>query len=120
MSKLVVKTMVKSWENNIITCLENISYASNMLPYDSVTMFFLFFWLILLCFYYKYYCHQHNYYSSMMNTFDPDYPFGDLLEDYKFDKSSAYLPSKFHKKKSVNAMDKGNIPMHDLLFCCGW
>ena len=37
-SKLGVKTMGKSWENDMITSFEILSYASNMLPYTSIAM----------------------------------------------------------------------------------
>ena len=37
-SKLCVKIMVKSFENDVFTCFEILSYASNMLLYASVTL----------------------------------------------------------------------------------
>ena len=54
-----------------------------------------------------------------MNSFDPEYPFGDLLEDYKFDELSKFLQSNCQKKNTVNTMDESNIPMHDIIFRCG-
>ena len=56
----------------------------------------------------------------MMNNFDSDYPFGDFLEDSKFYEPSEYLQLHLQKKNEVNDMAKGNIPMYDLIFCCGW
>ena len=56
----------------------------------------------------------------MISTFEPEYLFGDSLEDSKFDEISEYLQSHFQNKNAGNAMAKGNIPMHALVFCCGW
>ena len=55
----------------------------------------------------------------MINTFESEYPFGNLLEDSKFDELSEYLQFHFQKKNAVNALDEGNISMHALIFCCG-
>ena len=32
----------------------------------------------------------------------------------------ASIYNHISRKKSVNAMDEMNIPMHDIIFCCGW
>ena len=56
----------------------------------------------------------------MINTFESEYPFGNLLEDSKFDELSEYLQFHFQKKNAVNALDEGNISMHALIFCCRW
>ena len=40
-SKSGVKTIEISCKNDMITCFEILSYASNMLPYISVTMIFI-------------------------------------------------------------------------------
>ena len=37
-SKVCVKTMIKSCENDVFTCFEHLCYASNMLLYASVTL----------------------------------------------------------------------------------
>ena len=63
-------------------------YVILRLFYDG---FYLWFWPILLCFYYNNYFHQHNYYDSIMNTFDSDYPFDDFLEYSKFYELSKFL-----------------------------
>ena len=81
--------------------------------------FFLCLLTILLCFSYNYSRHRHNYYASMMNTFESEYPFSDFLEYYKFDELSKYPQSNFQKKSSVNSMSEGNIPIHDLIFFVG-
>ena len=44
LSKMGVKTMVKSCENDVIKCFEILSYASNVLLYASVTLI----WITLL------------------------------------------------------------------------
>ena len=56
----------------------------------------------------------------MMNTFDSEYPFGYFLEDSKFDELSEFLQSHCHKNSAVNTMGESNIPMHALVFRCGW
>ena len=55
------------------------SYSSYMPTYEYTTMIFV----------------QHNDYASMMITFESEYPFGDFLEDTKFDELSEYLKSHF-------------------------
>ena len=104
----------------MITRFEILSYASNKLPCADVTMILLCFLPILLLFYYNYYFHKHNYYASMMNTFESDYPFGNCLESSNFDELSEYLQSHFQKKNVVDDISKGNIPMHSLILCCRW
>ena len=56
----------------------------------------------------------------MMSNFESEYPFGDFLEDYKFEKLSDF--QKFHcqKQNAVNTIAKSNIPMHALIFYCWW
>ena len=55
-----------------------------------------------------------------MNNFEAEYLFGNFLEDWKFDELSEFLQSRCHKKNNVNTMAESNIPMHDLIFRCGW
>ena len=55
-----------------------------------------------------------------MNTFDSEYPFSDFLEDSKFDELIEFLQAHFQKNNAVNTMDESNIPMHALIFICGW
>ena len=55
-----------------------------------------------------------------MNNFESDYRFGNFLEDSNFDPLIEYLQSHYQKKDIVNDMAKGNIPMHALIFLCGW
>ena len=59
-----------------------------------------------------------SYYSCLY--FDSDYPFGDFLEESKFDDLSEFLQSHFQKKNAVNTMSESKIPMHALIFRCGW
>ena len=49
----------------------------------------------------------------MMNIFDSDYPFGDFLEDYKFDELSKYLQSYLQKKSEVKDMYEEYISMYE-------
>ena len=51
-----------------------------------------------------------------MDTFESEYPFGDFLEDSKFDELSEFLQPHLQKKNAVNNMDESNIPMHALIF----
>ena len=51
-----------------------------------------------------------------MNTFESEYPYGDLLEYSEFDELSKFLKSNFHKNDAVNTMADSNIPMHALIF----
>ena len=55
-----------------------------------------------------------------MNTFDLEYPFGDFLEYSKFDELSKFLQPHCQKENAVNTISKNNIPMHALIFRCGW
>ena len=55
-----------------------------------------------------------------MNTFDSEYPFGDFLEYSKFDELCEFLQFHFQKKNNFNIMGESNIPMHALIFWCGW
>ena len=55
-----------------------------------------------------------------MKTFDSEYPFGDFLEDSKFDELSKFLQSYCQKKNAVNTMGESKITMHALIFRCGW
>ena len=52
--------------------------------------------------------------------FDSEYPLGDFLEEYKFDELSEFLQSHCQKKNAVNKMGESNIPMHAIIFRCGW
>ena len=52
--------------------------------------------------------------------FDSEYPIRDFLEESKFDELSKFLQSHCHKKNAVNTMGESNIPMHALIFRCGW
>ena len=40
------------------------------------------------------------------------------MDDLKFDDLGEYLQSHF-QKKIVNDISEANIPMHDMIFCCG-
>ena len=55
-----------------------------------------------------------------MTTFDSENSFGDLLEDSKFDELSEFRQSHCQKKNTVNTMEKIKIPMHSLMFRCGY
>ena len=52
--------------------------------------------------------------------FDSEYPLGYFLEESKFDELSEFLQSHYQKKNAVNTMGESNIPMHALIFRCGW
>ena len=52
--------------------------------------------------------------------FDSEYPLGYFLEEYNFDELSEFLQSHCQKKNAVNTMGESNIPMHALIFWCGW
>ena len=52
--------------------------------------------------------------------FDSEYPLGNFLEESKFDELSKFLQSHFQKNNAVNTMDESNIPIHALIFWCGW
>ena len=52
--------------------------------------------------------------------FDSEYPHGDFLEESNFNELSEFLQSHWQKKNSVNTMGESNIPMHALIFRCGW
>ena len=52
--------------------------------------------------------------------FDSEYPLGDFLEESKFDELSEFLQSNCQKNNAVNTMGESNIPMHTLIFRCGW
>ena len=52
--------------------------------------------------------------------FDSEYPLGDLLEESKFDELSEFLQSHCQKNNAVNKIGKSKIPMHALIFRCGW
>ena len=105
----------------------NWAYGYCLYPFDSLIFlptlplwwFGLCFWRIFLCFSYND-SFLHNYYSSTMNTFESEYPFGYLLEDFRFDELSKFLQSDFQKKNAKNTMAESNIPMHALIFWCGW
>ena len=65
------------------------------------------------------YC-WHNYYASTMNTFYSEYSFDDLLEYSKFDDLNEFLQSHCQKQNAGITMAKSKIPMHALIFRCGW
>ena len=50
---------------------------------------------------------QRNYYASTTKSFDLDYPFGDFLEDTKFNELTKYLQSHPQKKNTLNAISDG-------------
>ena len=64
-------------------------------------------------------CSPRFYYDYCL-YFDSEYPFGNFLEDSKFDELIEFLQSHCQKKNSVNTMGESNIPMHALIFQCGW
>ena len=59
-------------------------------------------------------CYLRFYYDSCL-YFDSEYPFGNFLEDSKFDELSKFLQSHCQKKNAVNKMGESNIHMHALI-----
>ena len=65
-SKADVKTIEISCKNDMITCFEILSYASNMLPYSSNIIIYLmpFTYIVMLLFHL--FLFQHNHYVCVM------------------------------------------------------
>ena len=64
-------------------------------------------------------CSLRLYYNSWL-YFDSEYPFGDFLEEPKFDELIEFIQSYCQKKNAVNKMGESKIPIHALIFWCGW
>ena len=58
--------------------------------------------------------------TTIMHTFESEYPFGAFLEDSKLDELSEFLQSHCKEENDVNTMAESNIPMHALIFQCRW
>ena len=104
-SKMYLQSLVISFKNPAFTGFEIIFMlliCSLRLYYDSILF------MLLMCFL------RCSYNSCLY--FDSDYPFGDFLEESKFDDLSEFLSSHGQKKNAVNTMGESNIPMHALIF----
>ena len=142
-SKTCTNTILISYTNEVFTCFGILCYASNLLLYAFVTLMGLkgFVYILMIisfvclrfryselyyaygiypyAFFYHNSCRQ-NYYASTMNTFDSEYPFEYFFEDSKFDELSELLHTHCQKNNAVNTMAESNIPIHALIFLCGW